>query len=78
LGGKGHITSGGEVFFDAYQVGVGYLGSASVDAQGNVTMTGGVTQFEPMSVGYSCSQPATLYYLIKATVNGVTFWVRAY
>ena len=78
IGGKGAILQSGEIVFDTYQSGVGYLGSANVDAQGNLTLSGGMTQFEVMSIGYDCNQPAALYYIIKATVNGVTFWVRAY
>ena len=78
LGGKGTIDSNDEITFDAYQNGVGYLGSADVDANGTTTMSGTLTQFTPMSYGTDCNDPNTLRYLIRSTVSGSSFWVLFY
>ena len=78
LGGKGDIDSNDEITFDAYQSGVGYLGSAEVDASGSVTLSGDVTAFEPIAFGWDCNTPSTLRYFIKTQVDGTTFYVLIY
>ena len=77
LGGKGDIDANDEITFDAYQNGA-YLGSAEVDASGTLTLSGSVTGFEPLAVGWDCNTPSALRYFARAEVSGYSFYVIIY
>ena len=77
IGGKGYITATDEVVFDAYDNST-WVGSADVDASGTVTLSGDVTGFEPMAVGWDCNVPSALRYFIKAQADGSTYYVIIY
>lgn len=79
LGGKGTVDYANDTLsFDAYQTS-SYLGTATADANGNVTTSGSITAFEPLALGTDCNDPNTFVRAwLKIQVAGYSFYIFAY
>jgi len=76
VGFKGFIdTSIDELDVDGFTGANGYEGSAVVDRNGIVSLSGNFTDIQPVAYGYDCNNPATLRFFIEAEINGAASYV---